>query len=203
MQRKRQLISRTQKTCVASSSAAVSAKAVTIERREFWQWWMTGTTVPVLLTGGLLIFTWFIVPRLRVRQAKEELAQLHHALGAFQAYHHQWPQAKNPTEFLHALMGQIDASGRKADVRWFVAGGRFNFRAADPNAIDAAIMDPWGHPYRYVYRATEDGAAAGYFLFSAGPDGRFSDPTRWARGMNGAAPEDRDNLWVCSECSEP
>lgn len=157
----------------------------------------------MLVTGGLFILARVATPHLRMRQAREELAQLQRALDAFHAYHHRWPQTKSPTQFLHALMGRIDAEGKKTDVRWFVPGGRFNFRSANPDAPDAAIVDPWGRPYRYVYRtAQQGGVTEGYTLFSAGPDGRCSDPSAWGRSANGAAPEDADNLWASSEMIE-
>lgn len=66
--------------------------------------------------------------------------------------------------------------------------------------ICAALLDPWGRRYLYYYRRASAAAAwmaPGYWLYSAGPDGRHQSPD----GTSGVVPigwsggDNADNIW--------
>lgn len=69
--------------------------------------------------------------------------------------------------------------------------------------VCAALLDPWGRRYLYYYKrasAAVAWTASGYWLYSAGPDGRHQAPD----ATSGAVPagwggrENADNLWGSS-----
>jgi prepilin-type N-terminal cleavage/methylation domain-containing protein len=66
--------------------------------------------------------------------------------------------------------------------------------------ICAAPLDPWGRRYLYYYKkasAATAWTASGYWLYSAGPDGRHQPPdtASGAASAQGSENANADNLW--------
>ncbi len=119
-------------------------------------------------------------------------------LERFHSYYGIWPKTSSSDDFLLSLMGRKDPDGRTVKQNWFLTGARLHFHKGEPEASGATIVDPWGVPYVYCYYHPWGKMGDGYVLFSAGPDGKHSNPNQWERGKNGTAPEDADNLLVSS-----
>lgn len=165
--------------------------------------WFSRITWFVIL-AGLVGFTLPLVAwtsaRMRHLQTTDELRNLHRMLGEFRQRYGGWPPASTTSQLISALRGQMDARGKRPEVtQSFLVGTRFYFKDAAFEGPGAAIVDPWNRPYVYRFFRGPDGLPAGYTLFSAGPDGRYSNPARWSRGQNGTAAEDDDNICVFSD----
>ncbi len=153
----------------------------------------------IAVTALLFLGATPLAERMRQRQAHEQLREIRRALADFRVANGGWPQVSEPAELLLALRGKVDARGKPASRQWFLTYVRMAFTRADPEAPGSMMLDPWGRPYRYVYQPAWGDLPESYILFSAGPDGKYSLPLAWLRGLNGAYPVDADNLWITPE----
>lgn len=172
--------------------------AMTAEHRGVWilrAAWLTGLIVAV---AGLVWLVKVGSLYLRQQQTHVELVQMQIFLERFRARHGVWPKVTTSEDFLLCLLGRRDADGRKSEENWFMHEARLHFLHGKPEAPGATIIDQWGRPYVYCYYHPWGKMGDGYVLFSAGPDGKHSNPNQWERGKNGTAPEDADNLLVSS-----
>ena len=138
----------------------------------------------------------------RMKQTREELAQLQARLEKFRARHGQYPAVMGGVPLLQCLLGRADANGQPIKQQpWFMTGARLYFRTSDFDQPGNEIVDPWGRPY--VYRPVLSAQMSSYVLASGGPGRRHSNPLLWRPGENGTAPEDADNLWVTPQATQP
>lgn len=103
---------------------------------------------------------------------------------------------------LHAaLCGRLGPTLRPAGVAAFLAPGAVPTllgaeHGTDPSAgeVPDVFIDPWGRPYVYAYRAPDPAPwpAAGYHLYSRGPDGEDQPPT--GGRYDALHPKNGDNL---------
>lgn len=119
------------------------------------------------------------------------------------------------SKLLNALVGifgpAMMTAGGELDGPQFLETGKLTLEA-QPAAVSKtdeppirreacdALLDPWGRRYLYYYKRASAAAAwtaPGYWLYSAGPDGRHQPPDRtsgavaagWSAGANA------DNVW--------
>lgn len=77
------------------------------------------------------------------------------------------------TQTFYNLFCQTQAEGRK--LFGFTTTGEFDFKGPYIAPDAAAKTDPWGRPYVVIgYNANSQGATAGLYVVSAGPDGKIN-----------------------------
>lgn len=168
-------------------------------RNNLWIW--RGFWFVVIVGGTLATFPLVrtFSEELRRGDAQAELAQMQKMLVAYQERNKVWPAATTNEQLVLAFVGRLEPRSPNAKPRWYLEGTNLHFRPIDPETPGAQIIDPWGRPYVYSQRGPHGGESASYVLFSAGADGRYSQPIMWAVGSNGAADVDRDNICVFSD----
>ncbi len=154
----------------------------------------------------------------RIARAKAELAALAAALDDYKRLHGDYPQAapdntpggETAGRALYAALngqrGPALASPPLATRRKpLIEHSRFQLAVpgapeTDPNHL----LDPWGRAYRYFYDPGAGWRAAGFVLFSAGPDGEVALPFPGDGVVSGAfesallnnRPVNADNLYA-------
>lgn len=166
-------------------------------RNERWFW--RASWLAVLLVFYAL--AWWALPPLsawaKQTQARNELTAMQRMLTEFHARHQGWPQVHTPERFIAALRGRANAKGVLTNQQpSFLFGAQLYFKDGKFEGPGAAIIDPWGTPYIYVYVYPFLEQPESYLLVSAGPDRRHSLAATWFPGQNGFAPQDADNLWI-------
>jgi general secretion pathway protein G len=101
----------------------------------------------------------------KTARARAELAVLAAALETYRRTHGDYPRTDDAAELLQALLGRRGPTGGATSGRPLIETARFTFDATQ-------LLDPWGQPYRYLYKATNPWLNPGYVLYSPGPDGR-------------------------------
>lgn len=112
----------------------------------------------------------------RIARAKAELAAITTALEAFKRQNGDYPRTADPRLLLQALVGRLDANLNSLSTsgRVLLDLALFQFEGAgDPLvSMDARLLDPWGRPYDYSYKAPASGwRNPSFVLYSRGPDG--------------------------------
>jgi len=115
----------------------------------------------------------------RLARAKSELAALAVALESYRREHGDFPRTTDGAVLVQSLIGRLDPAGGVLPV-----AGRPQLEVAkftvtlDPFAdSSAALLDPWGQPYRYAYASRSSGwQSHEYLLVSAGPDEQLTLP---------------------------
>ncbi|WP_052362120.1 hypothetical protein [Geminisphaera colitermitum] len=165
-----------------------------------------------ILAGITFGITKGVNERAAINQAKAELAALSVALENYKRQYGDYPQTNriaateitatlNETsvsgKFFNSLAGKLGPKGDPIDGRSFVELGKFTLETANlptsGNTISVAnaFLDPWGKRYLYSYKNSSSPGTwknPSYILFSAGPNGTFTQP-----GTNGDLPTASDD----------
>lgn len=132
----------------------------------------------------------------RIARAKAELAALGAAIETYKRTYGDYPRTDDEARLVQSLIGKKGPTGLDIAGRNLLATAHFTFaHAADPFADQAAVLvDPWGHPYLYAYKATAAWDNPAYVLYSVGPDGGDS-PALLMGGYPDVAPTlNADNI---------
>lgn len=127
----------------------------------------------------------------KTARARVELAAISTALEDYKRTYGDFPRTDDEVQLLRALQGRRGpASEIPVSGRGLIEAARFMIR-------DDVLVDPWGRPYVYAYKAPAGGwTNPSFVLYSSGPDqsensrlttGGFPDP---------AAPGNRDNVYA-------
>jgi len=133
----------------------------------------------------------------RISRARAELAALAAALEGYRRQHGEYPVTGDAAVLLQSLIGRQGPTQAAISSRLRLDLTRFVTDAdKDPfSAADAVLVDPWGQPYRYVYKVPAAGwTNPGYVLYSIGPDGRDAPALLAGGEPDAAADANRDNL---------
>lgn len=154
----------------------------------------------------------------RVARARAELAVLGAALETYKRMHGDYPQVMSDALVSDMGAGQALYAALNGQRGPRLTSANFTVRQrglleksrlalANPAAADDAVnalVDPWGHPYRYAYNPGAAWKGTSFVLLSAGPDGSATLPIP-ADGIIGAAyeavladgrPHNLDNLYA-------
>ena len=136
----------------------------------------------------------------RAARARAELAVLAVALEEYRRVCGDYPRTNDPARFLQSLIGRRGPRDEVTELRSFIELSRFKFdRLVEPfSDATVTVVDPWGQPYRYIYKTQTPWDNSSYLLFSVGNDGRDS-ANLLAGGFADSAPaENADNLYANS-----
>lgn len=143
----------------------------------------------------------------KVARAKAELAALSAALESYRRQYGDYPQTDTNAQALQALIGKLGPTRLALNPvgRAQLEAAKFTIAlpAAPDTPVDpfanasAALLDPWGQPYRYVYKTPASGwANPSFVLYSIGSDG-LDSPTLLPGGFIDVAPAvNADNLYA-------
>ena len=135
----------------------------------------------------------------RVARARAELAILAAALENYRGIYGDYPQTDDGAQLLQSLIGKRDPLNVIIGGRSLIVAARFaTAESHDPFTDPTAVLiDPWDHPYVYVYRVPATlWRNPGFVLYSIGPDGRDS-ATLLPGGIIDPAPaENTDNIYA-------
>lgn len=142
----------------------------------------------------------------KVARARAELAALSAALESYRHQHGDYPRTDQNSVALQALLGRLSPTGAV-----LTPAGRVQFEVAkfvlarpvasgtrvDPFTDSAAVLvDPWGQPYRYIYRVPAGGwSNPSFVLYSCGPDGTDEASLLTGGYINAAPSANTDNLF--------
>ena len=134
----------------------------------------------------------------RNARAKAELAVLAAALETYQRTYGDYPQTDDAARLLQSLIGRRDPHNNAIVARSLLDLARFTTDGtcdpfADPSVV---LLDPWGQPYRYIYKNQALWTNPGYVLFSSGPDGGDSGTLLTGGYADPAPPVNADNLYA-------
>ncbi len=141
----------------------------------------------------------------KTARAKAELAALSAALEGYKLQYGDYPRTNDPARLMQSLIGKLGPAGNPTNGRVLLETAKFAISL--PTAPDApldpliesnaVLLDPWGQPYRYVYKVPAGGwSNPAFVLYSIGPDGADS-PTLLAGGfIDVAAEANADNLYA-------
>jgi prepilin-type N-terminal cleavage/methylation domain-containing protein len=151
-------------------------------------------------------------------QANAQLASLAQALTEFKLQYGDYPQTEDDTSnakggLCDALTGKVGptmASLGTSATTWgkcYLDLTKFQF--TNPTQVETTagvceILDPWGNPYRYIYKAQGITGSAWtnptYLLYSAGADGKSNDSLTGGAPpggyLNSSDPLNLDNLYA-------
>jgi prepilin-type N-terminal cleavage/methylation domain-containing protein len=159
----------------------------------------------IAIIGILSAITFGVVrsvsERSSISRARGELAMLQLALDAYKAQFGDYPQTDQSDEFLQAMVGKRGPTGAAISRKPFIELSKFTLSnpAQDPLTVATLTLnDPWGMPYRYVYK---DGVATAwrqtaFVLYSAGPDQNDTLPEVASGNYNAQADNNPDNIFV-------
>lgn len=147
----------------------------------------------------------------RVARAHAELATVAAALESYRQIHGDYPQVApdataGATESGQALYAALNGQrGPAAGAAPFSVRQRAlldfaRFALAEPAATATAVnhlLDPWGRPYHYAYKAPATGwTNTRFVLYSAGPDGEASPALLTGGYPDVAAAGNADNVYA-------
>ena len=134
----------------------------------------------------------------RTARARVELAALGAALDNYQRLLGDYPQTDNGAHLLQSLIGRRGPRQAAISVRCQIELARFTTaEARDPfTDLGAVLVDPWGRPYRYVYKVPLPGwRNSSYVLYSLGPDGLDASDLLAGGFIDPTAPPNADNIY--------
>jgi general secretion pathway protein G len=134
----------------------------------------------------------------RIARARAELAVLAGALDNYQRACGDYPRTVDAAQMLQALLGRRDPDNALIDRRGFLELRRFTTgENRDPYTdTQAMLVDPWGHAYRYAYKAPTPWINPDYVLYSAGADGKDAADLLPGGFVNPDRPENTDKLFA-------
>ena len=106
-------------------------------------------------------------------RALGEVLAISVALEAYRMRFGDYPDVTTPRQLFDAMIGEIGPEGEVLGSAFppFLETGQYYIS----NEENPELVDPWGHPYEYVYLEPDPQTRlSGYKLFSKGPDGRSS-----------------------------
>lgn len=133
----------------------------------------------------------------KTARAKAELAVLSAALETYRRSYGDYPQTDDETQLLQALIGQRGPTNGAITGRSLIDMALFTTeQGRDPFTDDRSrLVDPWGQPYVYVYKAPATGwSNSGVVLYSVGPDGDDAPALLPGGFINVAAQANFDNI---------
>ena len=134
----------------------------------------------------------------KIARAKSELTVLAAALEAYRRSYGDFPQTDDEPRLLQSLLGRRGPLNHAIVGRAFIETSKFTTAGAlDPFANTSAVLiDPWGQPYVYVYKAQTPWTNSSFVLYSIGPDGADSPALLTGGLIDPAPPANADNLYA-------
>ncbi len=113
----------------------------------------------------------------KVMRARSELAAISQALTQYRMQYGDYIQTDKGTDLFEAFTGKMGPKRDKlTSVGRVFIGNLSRFTARDQpsllsnNSNANELVDPWGNPYRYLYKMNADWANPSFLLYSDGPD---------------------------------
>jgi general secretion pathway protein G len=172
---------------------------------------LVGTiSIIVILTGILAIGFSDLLPDSRGKRASTDMVRIQQALEEYKGHFGEYPKQMTVAGLstmedilFNALAGRLAPNGSFGNFKILIDRNAMEFTnenfpivGEEPAALLNAIVDPWDNPYRYRY--DPDNAAwknFNYVLFSAGPDGLFTNVPVTGQ-KNESAANNQDNIYA-------
>jgi general secretion pathway protein G len=167
--------------------------------------------VIVILMTALAVELGGLMPLSESKQANTDIVRIQQALEQYKENFGEYPKKVSvgggapamETILFNALGGSLAPNGKLGNFPSLLdrmsldfQNGSFPVTGGVPALISNAIVDPWGNPYRYRYDPDDSNwENFNYVLFSAGPDGLYTDVTAAGQNNEGAASND-DNVYA-------
>jgi type II secretory pathway pseudopilin PulG len=135
----------------------------------------------------------------RVARAKTELAALSASLERYRLQFGDYPQTDDEARLVQSLLGRRGPTGAEIAARPLIDLASLSIEGGRDPVVDAdaRLVDPWGHPYCYVFKTPASGwSNPAFLLYSIGPDA--SDAPELSSGgfVDFTAPANIDNLYA-------
>ena len=154
----------------------------------------------IALLGGIVLGAGrYAIETGRTARARAEIAALGAALDNYQRTLGDYPQTDDGAQLLQSLIGRRGPRHAPITVRGQLELARFTTAdALDPFAdLGAVLVDPWGRPYRYVYKVPLSGwRNSSYVLYSVGPDGLDAGALLAGGFIDQSVPANADNIYA-------
>ena len=161
-------------------------------------------TMLVMSLGG-------IRPAADSKAAQSEIILIQQALEAYKSRFGEYPKnvtvgGSNPSMeviLFNALMGTLASNGRLGNFSSVLDRNNLSFATTNfplvggtPALADNQLLDPWGVPYQYRYDPVDASwENFSYVLFSAGPNGIYTDVTAEGQ-INESGAGNQDNIYA-------
>jgi general secretion pathway protein G len=160
---------------------------------------LTVITLLALLGGLVLGGGRHAIEAGRTARARAELATICAALENYQRLLGDYPQTDDGVQLLQSLIGRRGPRNAAIAVPCQLELARFTTAdALDPFTDRGAVLvDPWGRPYRYVYKVPLSGwQNVSYVVYSRGPDGLDAGALLAGGFLDPSAPPNADNIFA-------
>ena len=161
-------------------------------------------TMLVMSLGG-------ICPAADSKAAQSEIILIQQALEAYKSRFGEYPKkvtlgGSNPSMeviLFNALMGTLASNGKLGNFSSVLDRNNLSFATTNfplvggtPALADNQLLDPWGVPYQYRYDPVDASwENFSYVLFSAGPNGIYTDVTAEGQ-INESGAGNQDNIYA-------
>jgi len=161
-------------------------------------------TMLVMSLGG-------IRPAADSKAAQSEIILIQQALEAYKSRFGEYPKkvtvgGSNPSMeviLFNALMGTLASNGKLGNFSSVLDRNNLSFATTNfplvggtPALADNQLLDPWGVPYQYRYDPVDASwENFSYVLFSAGPNGIYTDVTAEGQ-INESGAGNQDNIYA-------
>ena len=161
-------------------------------------------TMLVMSLGG-------IRPAADSKAAQSEIILIQQALEAYKSRFGEYPKkvtvgGSNPSMeviLFNALMGTLASNGKLGNFSSVLDRNNLSFATTNfplvggtPALADNQLLDPWGIPYQYRYDPVDASwENFSYVLFSAGPNGIYTDVTAEGQ-INESGAGNQDNIYA-------
>ena len=161
-------------------------------------------TMLVMSLGG-------IRPAADSKAAQSEIILIQQALEAYKSRFGEYPKkvtvgGSNPSMeviLFNALMGTLASNGKLGNFSSVLDRNNLSFATTNfplvggtPALADNQLLDPWGVPYQYRYNPVDASwENFSYVLFSAGPNGIYTDVTAEGQ-INESGAGNQDNIYA-------
>ena len=161
-------------------------------------------TMLVMSLGG-------IRPAADSKAAQSEIILIQQALEAYKSRFGEYPKkvtvgGSNPSMeviLFNALMGTLASNGKLGNFSSVLDRNNLSFATTNfplvggtPALADNQLLDPWGVPYQYRYDPVDASwENFSYVLFSAGPNGIYTDVTAEGQ-INESDAGNQDNIYA-------